>query len=62
MEIENQTIISKWKRARNDNGCEIFMEDLVTNKQAIQEQYENHENLQIEININPKMQEIKTFF
>jgi hypothetical protein len=38
------------------------MEDLVTNKQAIQEQYENHENLQIEININPKMQEIKTFF
>jgi len=29
------------------------------NKQAIQEQYENHEILQIEVNINPKIQEIK---
>jgi len=35
------------------------MEDVVMNKQAIQEQYENHECLQIEININLKMQEIK---
>ncbi len=29
------------------------------NKQAIQEQYENHESLQIKINVNLKMQEIK---
>ncbi len=35
------------------------MEDVVMNKQAIQERYENHERLQIEININLKMQEIK---
>ncbi len=35
------------------------MEDVVMNKQGIQEQYENHESLQIEININLKMQEIK---
>jgi hypothetical protein len=35
------------------------MEDVVMNKQAIQEQCENHESLQIEVNINPKIQEIK---
>jgi len=36
VQIENQTNISKWKQARNDNGCEIFMEDVVMNKQATQ--------------------------
>jgi hypothetical protein len=31
------------------------MEDVVMNKLAIQEQYENHESLQIEVYISPKM-------